>query len=803
MTTHNIDSFDSQIVLTFLGAHHGIWYDEIITETDQAGGLVRRLSNNPRVSDGFRRLYSAAPNDELGLFRIIPRGADKRKIAKAIRSVLSNHCQAASDTVEARTIDGKGKIIEVYVREFISNDGRPILASMHSDLTVSNNGHWILPTIADRIGAFIFVKRWDGSRFRFTFCNAELARAFGTVPERVIGLSDEDFFDDRHLIESFFRDDQSVFGGEHAGEPLVREESFRLRRRNMVGAANDRRLLTFKTRLDLAQGTSESLVLGISIDITEVTDVLRAVSELSDKAIYVKDHFGRYVAANQHFSRLLGKQFDFEVLHRTLEEILDDGKPLPASGRHKLLAKIQAEDNFAMERGAVTSVRTADLHDGREWLTEKKRFFAGRKQRPHIVGMASPLFPSSLWHVLESMPQCVSVKSYQRVANGQSDEFRYVWANKSYLHRHRFSRLEELTGKTDFDICTRDGASVEQALRFVEKDRLVLQICMDLHAKKETSSDGDWNNLVESLRENKCWEYREDQVLQGAKRSLQTSKWAENICDRWFVIVVYSDVTLGDVEIRRYHRMTVHGLREMVSPIDPAISWLSRLNNDLRRSEIDDSLRLLRQVKSDSEWFLRHHLDLFDLKVNFSTVTISEAQEICSDIVEKRRLCSDPHIVFSVSLSSSVDSSSLTTWKTDVRFLRVVLAELLLNATKWVISKMNAVNNVYDSLMTIEEYRKTGWHDLALPYKPLIEVSLEATSEAVSICVKDNGSATSNHAHRTALLSALTSGEQSSRGVDERLGIRFCQIAIERAAGALTVGTDESITSIKMNWPLR
>lgn len=802
MNRPNKAPFEHSIAWDFLSLHHGLWYDFVETSTDRNGKATRDLNGTPVLSDGFRQMYKAGPEDELGLFRIVPRRSDQRKVANAIRRILNQEVDAASDTIEVRALDGSRKIVEVYVRELQTSDGLPIIVSMHSDLTVSHNGHWILPAIADRIGAFIFVKRWDGEKFKFVFCNDELAKAFGVRPEEVIGKSDGDFFDDDHLIESFFRDDCFVLHEQTNEEPLVREESFKIRASGTRKTDRHRRLLTFKTLLQQSDNARDAQVLGFSIDISEVTDVLRAVSEVSEKAIYVKDSRSRYVAANRQFAKLLGKEFDYQLLHRTLGEVLQESEPaISKDQKSLLLANVELEDAEVMAHGETSVIRTADLYDHSEWITEKKKFLAGRQKIPHIVGIASPIFPASLWHVLESMPQCVSVKVFDDSKIGTDEEFHYVWANQSYLDRHKLHGLSELVGMTDASIGQRDCAPPDQWKRFISKDRQVLNACKEFHDRPRNTPAHEWNEFVSFLDDSNCWEFRETQELNGIQRSLQTTKWAEKIHNRWFIIVVYSDVTLGDVEIRRYHRMTVHAMREIVSPIEPAISWLS--NSDAKNSdEVASSLTLLRHVREDAEWFLRHHLDLFDLKVEMKPTTLGQVAEICRELTKKRQLCSDRRIEYKF-LEKTENVSLTIEWPVDVRFLRVVIAELLLNAMKWVVSKLNAVENITKGERTIADYGTTGWHHLDSSYEPLIDIELNASESEVNIKISDNGSATSNLLHRKQLVDALGATTNADRGINERLGIRFCQIAIERTGGTLSIDPEDTVTTITLHWRLK
>jgi PAS domain-containing protein len=802
MSASNQVPFDHSIAWDFLSLHHGLWYDFIETRTEKRGKVIRDLKGSPVLSDGFRRMYKAGPQDELGLFRIVPSKTDRQKVVNAIRRILDKKVTAASDTIEVMALDGSRKIVEVYVRELQTTDGLPIIVSMHSDLTVSNSGHWILPAIADRIGAFIFVKRWNGQAFEFDFCNAALARALKEKPEHVIGKSDGYFFDDDHLVKSYFNDDFFVVFEQKNEEPLIREESFILRDRSLKKENRYRRLLTFKTRLKQSSNMLDAKVLGISIDISEVTDVLRAVSELSDKAIYVKDDRGRYVAANRQHAKLLGKKNPHQVLHRTLEEVLQESKlAISEIQKSALLNDVDIEDKKVLQSGELSVVRTANLFDHSEWTTEKKRFFVGPRKIPHIVGISSPMFPSSLWHVLESMPQCVSVKLFDDSKEGTPDEFRYVWANRSYLDRHQFRDLSELVGMTDFSICKREKAPSDQWERFILKDKNVLNACKEYLDKSNNLTYCDWKEFVRFLQRSNFWEFREIQELNGLQRSLQTTKWAEKIVNRWFIIVVYSDVTLGDVEIRRYHRMTVHGINEMVSPIEPVIQWLSECEaNSL--DKVKKALTLLRHVREDAERFLRHHLDLFDLKVEMEPTNIRQVAILCNDLLDKRKLCSNDRIEY-VFRDETEGFSSTREWCIDIRFLRVVIAEILLNSMKSVVSKLNAIENIDDGKLTLDDYRTTGWNRLDRCYKPLISIELYASDSEINIKLSDNGSATSNNSHRKTLIDALESKANLDRAADERLGIRFCKVAIERTGGTLSIDPDDTFTTIKLQWRLR
>ena len=205
----------------------------------------------------------------------------------ALREAIRPSSTAISHTIQTRTRSGESKLVEVYLRRLNLPSSEPILASIHSELTVSSDSQWIDRTVLQKLQAFVFVKRWDEAKGEFVFAhmNQLNADALGLRNGRdAEGLSDKNFFDDPVQRKVYEDDDNLVSKGDER-RVMIREEAFFPRNAKAMC-----RILTFKTPFCPPSSkvvAERRMVLGISFDVTSVTDLLREVSEKAKNGLYI------------------------------------------------------------------------------------------------------------------------------------------------------------------------------------------------------------------------------------------------------------------------------------------------------------------------------------------------------------------------------------------------------------------------------------------------------------------------------------------------------------------------------------
>jgi PAS domain-containing protein len=789
----------NEVLATLLSQNHGWWCDVIEDYVDKNGKTRQRLANTPYYSPAFLAMYGYTLG-EVSLEAVI---AEKHQhsVVRAMKVAMKPGSHGASGTISARTKEGTEKLVEVYVRRIELPDGRFMLASLHSDLTISTDVQWIDRTVLRKLQAFVFVKRWDKSsgRFLFTYMNDLLAYTLGlSEPEQGIGKSDEDFFEDEAQRAGFRWVDEAIRDASDPDLVIVREEGFAPGSIvNITIGNHDTRLLTFKTPFwPPSQGphTGEWEVLGIAVNVTSVTDVMRAIADRSDNALYIKDQNCRYQYVNQQFLSLIGATHERQVLNRTFSEAL---RNLKTSGNYEALeALVYAEDRQVLAGQPTVSVRTASLHDGTESLSEKQPIRSRDGEVSHILGVTSQLFPGKLGRILDKIPQCLAVKKYSPPDAGSSGEFKYVWANQSFLRRHNMGLPKEVIGKTDYDFWP-----MTEADKYRKKDREVIEAYRQALPHADlcgTLSTQDWEKLVEALREAKCWEYRETQRGQYFTRILQTSKWAESIegTETLFLVVVYSDVTKGDAEQQRYHELTVHNMKGAIAPAAVARMYLEDCLAGTRAADeaIREAIECISDISENSAFFLKHHLNVLRMKIECVPRRVGDLFEVArEEAVRARRLWG-----MSVRVLLDADVSPDLFVHCDAVFMRFVLAETILNAMKAVDCRITH----YKARMELARGSGNGAL-IADTYAGKVMVRFRKENMYLTCTISDNGIACLNDDERKKLEESYAAARNDPyEPYTVKLGLPFCVIAMQAQKGEFRLDSDDIVTSFSICIPL-
>ena len=796
------------ILPSALEGYHGMWYDRILTNSKSQ----RKLAGQPQFSTSFWNLYGysgiLSPSTPPPSIKRIVSPEDHKRVLLGIRRALNEDSGSVNFTIQVNTVNGKEKLVEIYLRRIHLDDGTEIMASLHIDLTASSDEHWLRKKLLDQMPGFVFIKRYDPNAnvFRFAYINRKLAEAFSLEePSDAFGKCDKDFIVDAGQVEKFHKVDLSVIDRSEDQPPIVREEWFSVN--GADGNIQTRKLMTIKMPYG-PPGTvhhQTTQILGVAVDVTAYTDLMRAVAEKSELGIYIKNSLHEYEIVNTTFLKLMGIEQESDIIDKTFSQIIDEKK---ASLSHKinplaldkLCADVAKEDKDVINGGYSGHVRTAEFFDTAEWLTEKHCIKAGLDAQPHILGVASPLFGGSSMQMLEKLPQCVCVKRYYPDAERQR-QFRIVWANRRYMERHGFQDPSSYRGKSDYEISAHHS---EQADRYYEKDLQVVNI------GKKISSDvrperQNFTSLIAALRKENCWEYRESQEDRDRKKfTLQTTKWPEHIHGTWFVVVVYSDITKGEKLREMYHDMTVHTIRGMIVPVDTALWAINE--SDLRGEELISTVKeCLIDTDEDAKWFLDHHLNLIKMQIKTQHIQANVLAEMLH--IESTRVLRRTRWETRASVTVQPTSEELSTTKVsiDAAFIRAVISELFRNAYKAIERRQNFVGNLKTGDMNEAEGRKNGWTDFSTAWTPQLEARLEIVGDSLMITISDNGDAAANSKEAMKLkkrFGAAHSASEERR--DLRLGLAFISLTMQRHGGNvyLTLGRSKPVTAFSIVLPL-
>jgi len=701
--------------------------------------------------------------------------------------------------------------VQVYFRRF-ELDGTPLIASLHSELAVSDDLRWIDQSVLDNIPAYIFLKRWDKAKGKFVFqhINSRLAKDLRTTPADAEGKSDEDYFDDNFQIRSFYEADLLVLQPGRSNDPVVREESFSPR-----GATAPRKLVTVKTAYQSRRRCGEEIetqVLGVAFDVTAVTQILRTVADESTDAVYIKDSNRRYQLVNNAFRRLMGVAADVDLHNRTFEEVFHttSQKLLDGSDPAVLIDTIRREDEGVLADGKELQrvrvpppAKSLDL-----WLTTKKRVngISGN----YILGTARPLIregsalDTPFLASAEFVPQAMGIKLYCPELEMER-QLQLVWANQTFLERHGAARLDDVVGKSDFDFWDRD-----LAIEYRQKDLITLNVAMQLQkkcARGGKTFDECYEELKDRLDQAGCWEYRETQYYGKRKDEctfLQTTKWAQMIGGRWFIFVVYSDVTKAENERRTYHRMTAHTIRNGINPVavarDCVEGMLRRQPKAHRNPRLTYILRLLLDTLERMDVALAHHMDMVNMRPRLQQVASQEF------VKKLKRLVGREQSVLRVD-GVELEFQDIGRYdglrvNLDVEIVLMVVSELLRNARSSIQRAQVNDKNLKDGSRAVPDW--------SLPkgrYTPRIQVQLGITRGDLCLRISDNGDACRSRRARQELSTHFRSAERRAEqmlfsGKEAHLGMQFCWLVLRKHHGRLELTSTSRRTELVIRLPV-
>lgn len=779
---------------------HGWWCDYIEAYSGTDGVPKQRLANRPYFSPMFLQMYGYSA-EEMKPSVIFRHRETLRAVFRDIREVMRPGSKGRSARRVTHTKSGEKKLIEVYLRRIDCPDGTAILASLHSDLTISSEVQWIERNILDKLQAFVFVKRWDpiGERFMFTYMNDKLMDVLNPDPKKLVKglLTDDDFFEDWAQKRAFREDDEAIRHAESPDLVIMREETFDPKPMatspKNPRQAIPRRLLTFKTPLSIASRDCREKgweILGIAIDVTSVTDVFRSIADKSHSVLYIKDQKKRYHYVNDKLLKLLKAPKERMILDRTLAEALRELRSLGTGpdnddiDRH--VEAFVIEDDKVFAGRTIEEIRELSLRkEANDWRTIKQPIISQNGVVTHLLGETSPLFPGRLGDILDKLPQCISVKKYYSGEVGHPGEFKLVWANRSFLDIHKRAGLADVIGKTDADLWPGDPEQVEQ---FRRRDRLAVEKYKKVREAAdwaELSPELQWTRFVKELndpdQERRCWEFRETTRSKTQTRVLQTTKWVEEYCGNLFVVVVYSDVTKGDTEQRRYHEMTTHNLRGATSPDSTARSHLIRVLEGVDNVEerVQAAITCLDDTSHAVELFLQHHLKLLKMDVECRETNLNDVITILRSEGEKLTR----NWRMQVDISDNLPGALV---HCDVTLLRFVLNELLLNSVKAAHVRREELTDA----------------DLS-PYAPVVSVRFELAGSELRCVIANNGAACVDADAREKLDKSFNAAQINPFDPDSKShGLSFCVVALRAQGGRIQLIPPADWTEFEVYLPL-
>jgi len=772
----------NEILDKLLSVNHGWWCDRIVEYSDKRGRRRQKLANQPYFSPAFLSMYEFS-NEEISPWMIFRDRDAVQTVIREIQEVIRPGSMPRSGRIVAYTKSGGKKLIEAYLRRIDQPDGTALLASLHSDLTISSDVQWIERNVLDKLKAFVFVKKWDPicNQFVFTYMNDKLIDVLKPDKDKLAKglLSDDDFFEDWAQKRAFREDDEAIRDAKNPDLVITREETFDPKAGHppVHGAQPvvPSHLLTFKTPLSMPSRVSRKSgweVLGIAIDVMSVTDVLRSISEKSHSGLYIKDQKSSFHYVNNELLKLLKAPKERLVLDRTLAEALRELRSLGAGpDSDDIDCQVQAfalEDDNVLAGQTIEEIRELSLQKSNDWLTVKQPIRSRDGVVTHLLGETSPLFPGRLGDILDKVPQCISVKKYYPEEVGCPGEFKLVWVNRSFLKIHKREHPEDLIGKTDADLWPGDPEQVEQ---FRRRDQLAIEKYKKVRAAAdwaELSPELQWarvvNELCDADQDLRCWEFRETTRAKSQTRVLQTTKWVEEFCGTLFVVVVYSDVTKGDTEQRRYHEMTTHNLRGATSPNSTARSHLKKVLEGVDNLEerIKATITCLDDTSHAIELFLQHHLKLLKMDVSCHATELKSIVKLLKDEGDK--------LTRNWEITTDIDDKFPNVFvHCDVEVLQFALNELLLNSVKAAYKRKEE--------STTEELQS---------YVPLVSVKFKQIENELCCIITNNGAACVDPEAREKLEKSFNAAQSNPFDPDSKThGFSFCVVAVRAQGGRI------------------
>ncbi|MFB6141368.1 MAG: PAS domain S-box protein [Halosimplex sp.] len=185
---------------------------------------------------------------------------------EAVRRGIANIDQAAGIPLEVRFRTKSGEVIpyEIVASPLEDPDGERVIAGIARDISERKERERQVEAIVGNTEDPIFIKDREG---RYQFVNEAFGSYFGLSTEELVGIRDEDLFDEETVADIRGDDDRVFEGGEHVSREVVRPVD-----------GEERVFLDHKYPYRDAGGEIVGLM-GISRDITEREETERELRE--------------------------------------------------------------------------------------------------------------------------------------------------------------------------------------------------------------------------------------------------------------------------------------------------------------------------------------------------------------------------------------------------------------------------------------------------------------------------------------------------------------------------------------------
>jgi PAS domain S-box-containing protein len=831
-----------------LSSNYGWWCQYIEDVPGADGKPASRLVGVPHVNRTFCELYGYPSDEGISLGAGNVSRGDLRRLVAAKDAAMAVGALPRTERAWIRTAAGKYKFVEVFFGRIRLPDGKPALASLHKNLGETGYITHLEQEILGKLEAYVFVKKYDPETdmYLFEYVNDRLAEVLDPTGGRAAicdgKQSDRDYFDEQIELDNFRSADDEVYHSTDENVRVVREEMFTPKGlgRAAGGSSGTRRLMTIKTqyRPHHWRDDRDNRILGIAFDVTALTDLQRTIANLSDDAIYLKDRYQRYRMVNNGFLRMIGIAEERRVLGKTFPQVMAEAdRPTEDLNR-----EINAEDSelFVTPRTLSHVRRPVGGSYRGPWVTVK-RSFTDRAGHKYILGNARPLFDNevpeglvplpqspfgyktpphqtpperSLWQrVVDRSPQRISVKWFNPGATNKRNKFRIVWGNEAFIDHHlgRVVNGEVITdviGKSDYDLWPEPDADTYRT-----SDELALRITQNVETSpgwNGLSSKEKLSILRDALVKAKTVEFTEYQQSRDGmgQTRLQTTKWAMRLGDAsqenppaWFVVVISSDTTRVEAEIKEYHRQTVHVIRNDFDPAHMARDYLQQFLDTGDRTFVEKAFaRITVACRSMSE-FLDFHRHLLRMQPTRVPRPVAALNALMEEAVAVAREGRNKTIRWSVPPVDAARAGALVA--IDETYLKYVIRELLWNAQK----SIRALQQILDlgavpGGANVKDFQELK--PVPADFVPAVSVRLAVDETHCVMTVADTGVACFSASRRDELLSHFRLIAERPAAFRERhtIGLSFCCATIQLHGGALEVAPRADVTELVIKLPL-
>jgi PAS domain S-box-containing protein len=334
----------------------------------------------------------------------------------------------------------------------------------------------VLRTLIDTLPDNIFIKDAESRFITSNLAHARLLRA--KTPDEIVGKTDFDIFP-RELAASYYDDEQAVI---QSGQPLLNREE-----RTTDPEGRTRWLLTTKVPLRNDQGKIIG-VAGINRDITERKRAEEALKESEQRfrAIFDGVNDGILVSDVETRKFYVGNNAICRMLGCRPEDIKNLGV-VDIHPEESLSYATEQFDRLAShEIGAATEI-PVKRRDGSVFYADISPSFLTLAGRTYLIGVFRDITERKraeealanernvLRTLIDNLPDNIFIKDA---------ESRFVITNLAHVHHLRAKTLDEIVGKTDFDIYPR-----ELAASYYADEQAVIQSGQPLVNREERTID--------------------------------------------------------------------------------------------------------------------------------------------------------------------------------------------------------------------------------------------------------------------------------------------------------------------------